>query len=251
MNKLERLNLGLPASSGYSGKTLMPRDIAKACRDIQLTGMQPWRNFELTKAIATALGESSGSLGAWHDNYTNGVLTSRDCGLFQDNIPARMIGTDYEDSLRTDSFDPDVYEKVEVRNIKFAYDLYNSDWQRNGKSDIRRWQPWVAYDSGWATFPEWWVWHQQDGNPVGPWIPTGRYIHKAISGQMNNMIVNEKLWRPEDALHYMQNYISYFKITSGEPYINNQGIIAWHIPAKPTAPPEDGVGPRPKANDGS
>jgi hypothetical protein len=226
-----------------SGKVLMPRDIAAA-------GIEFWHNYELTKMIATALGESAGYLGAFHDNYdpTNTVIVSRDCGLMQDNIPAAEIGTPVEDGLRTESFDPAVYGPIVEHNVHTAWDLYNEPWVGR---PIRLWQPWVAYTTGWATFPAWWIWHQDtSGNAVGPWIPTGRYIHRAIAGQMNNHIVNLKDWTVDYALRWGQNYAREFGIDPSLLYVTSAGILSWHIPPKPTEPPADGVGPRPVANNG-
>lgn len=273
--------------SGYAGKTLMPRTIAESA-------ITYWRNYELTKAIAVALGESSGSLGAWHDNLTplhecdvhqivlnpelyyamtvldpdtgkvrlgdgtvelhppeSEVLTSRDCGLYQINIPAKNVNTSVEYSLRSESTDPAEYEPVRDANIKRASDMYNTVWVRDGKTDIRRWQAWVAYTTGWATFPEWWVWRHVNGIPQGPWVKTGRFIHRAVAGQMNYHLVILKDWNEQQALYYGKRYAAHFGITQGKLVINKQGIVTWDsIPSMPSAPPADGVGPRPKSNNG-
>lgn len=270
--------------SGLAGKTLMPRQIAA-------TGHTYWQNYELTKAVAVALAESAGSLGAWHDNLTllsqtdagqvvanpetgqkmtvldpalgkvrlddgtverhppeSMVETSRDCGLYQINIPASQIDTTVEDSLRTVSTDPADYTPVWETNTRHALSLYNQPWTNR---TLRRWQPWVAYTTGWATFPNWWVWHQDaDKNPVGPWLPTGRYIQRAIAGQMNYHVVIAKDWTATVALSYAHRYAAHFGVADTL-YVNTQGIVAWHIPPKPSAPPTDGVGPRPVPNDGA
>jgi hypothetical protein len=231
----------------YAGKTIMPRDIGYSA--YRLTD---WRNFELTKAIGTALGESKGSLGAWHDNLdaANNVV-SRDCGLFQINIPASQIGTGQEMALRSESLDPAIYETVRDYNTTRALELYNHPWTRNGQPDIRRWEPWVAYTSGWVPFPEWWVWHQDaNDKPIGPWVETGRYIHRAIVGQMNLHVVILKDWTVDQGLFYGQRYIDHFGIKGGK-IGNKNGAVAWvTTPPQPASPPSDGVGPRPVENDG-
>jgi hypothetical protein len=225
----------------YAGKALMPRTIAEACRP-------HWMNYELTKAIAVSLGESAGYVGSWHDNLDgNGALKSRDCGLFQINIPAVRVDTYVEEALRTESKDEEVWRPVLTNNILAAERLYNSPVDR---WRTRLWQPWYAYTTGWATFPEWWVWKQTNGVPTGPWVATGRYIHKAIAGQMNYHIVILKDWTPEQALYYAARYTKKFGIATGELGVK-QGILQWvKIPPKPLTPPANGVGPRPVPNDG-
>lgn len=225
----------------YAGKALMPRTIAEAC-------LPHWKNYELTKAIAVCLGESAGYIGAYHDNLDgNGDLKSRDCGLFQINIPAVRVGTYVEEALRTDSFDEENWKPVLENNVDAAVRLYNAEWQA---FRTRLWQPWYAYTTGWATFPEFWVWKQTNGVPTGPWVATGRYVHRAIAGQMNNHIINLKDWTPERALYYSARYTEKFGIHEGELGVK-QGILQWvKIPPKPTEPPANGVGPRPVPNDG-
>jgi hypothetical protein len=232
----------------YAGKTLMPRDVALSCYDLT-----PWRNYELTKALATALAESAGSIGAWHDNLgSDGVtVASRDCGLFQINIPAAEIGTAAELALRTDSTDPTVYQPVLENNVMAAFRLYEEPWTRNGNPDIRRFEAWVAYIEGWATFPEWWVWHQDNGNPIGPWLATGRYVQRAIAGQMNNHVVNLKDWPVTMALTYGKKYAEHFGIDPDLLHVTGAGVLGWTVPVMPGAPPVDGVGPRPVPNDGT
>lgn len=223
-----------------TGKVLMPRTIAELCHP-------HWQNYELTKAIATALGESGGYVGAYHDNLDgNGDLKSRDCGLFQINIPAVRVGTYVEEALWTDRFEDENWKPVAVNNVLAAERLYNSPVDR---WRTRLWQPWYAYTLGWATFPEAWVWKHVNGQPVGPWVPTGRYIHKAIAGQMNYHVVTLKDWTVEKALYYSARYTEKFGITQGG-LVVKQGILQWVYPPKPMAPPADGVGPRPVPNDG-
>jgi hypothetical protein len=274
------------------GKTIIPRLIAAECK-------RYWSNYELTKAVATALGESAGSLGAYHDNLTvlsdcyigqevlnpelyyhmavinpttgkikilpdgptemhppeSEVITTRDLGLFQINRSASIVGTDNEKLLRTTDLDPAVYEPVMRNNIDVAFALYDTAWSLREGVAKRHWQPWVAYTSGWATFPEFWVWHQDaDGNPVGPWVKTGRYIQRAISGQMNYHILVMKDWTVEQALYYGKRYATHFEVkaplqaskaTEGHP-----SIVGFVTPPMPTEPPADGVGPRPTPNSG-
>lgn len=230
----------------YAGKTIIPREIAAECH-------RYWINYELTKAVATALGESAGSLGAWHDNLAAGVA-SRDCGLFQINIPASKIGTPDEFALRTESLDPAEYMPVMHTNVDRARQLYLARWMRGGESDIRRWQAWVAYTTGWATFPEFWVWHQDaDGNPIGPWIATGRYIQRAICGQMNYHVVIKGDWDIQKALYYGARYAEHFGVKADlivKPQKNGPDVIGFQTPPKPVDPPADGVGPRPVPNNG-
>jgi hypothetical protein len=244
--KEQRLALGLQGSSGLAGKTLLPRQIAGLGKD---TG---WSDYELTKMVATSLGESAGSLGAWHDNSDQVAPDpdSRDCGLMQINIPFRLVGTDAEARLRTESLNESEWGPVAMNNAAHGMQLYETPWKRGGKTDIRRWQPWVAYTTGWATFPYAWVWHQEGGVPVGPWLPTGRYIHRAIAGQMNYHVAILKGWSPEKALRVAkQYYVPHFGVKQVTYAVVNGLVTPKYDPA-PTAPPADRVGPRPVPNDG-
>ena len=227
--------------SPYAGKRLKPREVADRAS-------HRWTGVNLVKATATFLGESGGSVGAWHDNEgADGKLLSRDCGLAQINIPASKVGTEYEAKLRTDSLDPAVYEPVIAENLRRARELYDTPWIRGGKKDKRRWQPWYAYTQGWATFPEWWIWARP---ALDSWKPTGRYIQKAVLGIANFRLLIAKAVTPERALEIAQGYADIFKI-EGELGIRPSGIAWVHIPAKPSAPPPDGIGPRPTPNDGT
>jgi len=236
------------SSSGYAGKTLLPREIAEEGRNY-------WKNYELTKAVAVALGESGGSLGAWHDNYkSDGVtLSSRDCGLYQINIPAGDVGTQVEKDLRSESLDPYEYIPVKQANAYRAWEMYNRNWIRDGKQDIRRWQAWVAYTTGWALFPEFWVWRHVNGVPEGPWVATGRFIQRAICAQMNYHLVITKDWNENQALYYGKRYADHFKVKSNlfiKRPKNSAAVVAFEIPDKPEFPPSDGIGPRPVPNNG-
>lgn len=233
-------------SWGIVGKSLMPRTIGGEC--YRLTD---WRGYELTKAIAVSLGESAGTLGAWHDNLDDsGHVSSRDCGLYQINIPASLIGTSYEEDLRTESLEEEIYQPVLENNIAAALAKYNAPWTRDGKSSKRYWQPWVAYTSGWATFPHAWTWKQTAGEPTGPWQATGRYIYRAIAGQMNMHVVIQKDWTVESALFYGKRYAAHFGITDAQLFIMKTDIVGWHYPPAPSSPPADGIGPRPVPNNG-
>jgi hypothetical protein len=226
----------------------MPRVIAQAVHE-----ETPLRNFELTKAVAVALGESAGYLGAWHDNLAaDGVtVVSRDCGLYQINIPASEIGTAVEDQLRTESKDPAVYEPVFQTNVSEMFALYTESWTRDGKPDIRRWEAWVAYTSGWVPFQQQWVWRQDAGMPVGPWVATGRYLARAICGQMNYHAVISRDWSLAKALYYAQFYAVHFGLVDVSFAISpTYGIVVPVYAAAPAAPPADGVGPRPVPNSG-
>jgi hypothetical protein len=226
----------------YAGKQLQPRDIVALVNP-------HWPN-QRVKATATCLAESQGYVGAWHDNLYSGRVASRDCGLFQINIPSSQIGTQAESNLRTESLDPADYMPVAKWNVDAAYRLWARPWTRDGKKDYRRWQPWVAYSSGWAMFPESWVWHQQDGEPVGPWIPTGRYLHKACRAVANwHLLINGSL-DIEGAKAECKRLLDQYGATDcGVSYSDRQAVYVVY-PPKPTSPPEDGVGPRPKENDG-
>ena len=229
----------------YAGITLKPRVMADHL-------FRVWQNRdERHKALATALGESKLSVGAWHDNE-NDTTASRDCGLFQINIPGFAIGTESEAKLRTESLDPEVYEPVIAYNIKRARDLYDSPMHRDGEyvMDKRYWQPWVAYTSGWCSFPEWWVWRQVEGEPVGPWVATGRYIHKAVVGWANWHLLIREDKSGEDALAFAKKNQAHWKIKGELALHPERGVFFKSFPAKPQAPPEDGVGPRPVPNDG-
>ncbi len=180
------------------------------------------------------------------------VITSRDCGLFQINLRADDVGTEEEANLRTESIDPLVWQPVMDANVQRARLMYDRAWMRDGKQDIRRWQAWVAYITGWATFPEFWVWRQDaDHNPVGPWVKTGRYIQRAIAGQMNRRVMFVGDWGEKEAVYYGKRYARHFGINPDALYWDaKNGIVGWHVPPAPQAAPSDGVGPRPIPNNG-
>jgi hypothetical protein len=84
---------------------------------------------DIVMAVSVALAESQGYAGSYNDNVgPDGIISSRDCGLWQINIPTSLIGTAEETRLRTDL----------GYNAARAFLL----WQARG------WQPWAAYNSG-------------------------------------------------------------------------------------------------------
>ncbi len=224
-----------------AGKHLSPRNIAVA-------GAPHWHGRELVKMVATVGSESLGYIGAWHDNVDNaGKTTSRDCGLMQISIPFRQVGTGTEWSLRTESKEEAEWQKVLKLNVLTGYKLYEQPWTLG---DIRRWQPWHGYTSGWATFPEWWIWHQDaDHNPTGPWMPTGRYLMRAISGVANYHLLVKKDMTEKQAIDWAILEAAHWGI-QGMIGIRG-GYIGWSaFPTKPVKPPKDGIGPRPVQNEG-
>jgi hypothetical protein len=226
----------------YAGQTLMGR------QHVALVAPH-WPN-EKVKATATAMAESSLSIGAWHDNDEDGELVSRDCGLYQINIPAEQVGTSVEDSLRTDSKEEAVFMPVAHTNIDAAYRKWTEPWIRDGRRDYRRWQPWVAYTSGWAMFSKAWVWKQTEGEPTGPWTPTGRYLHRAIRAVANWHYVVAKDMNQQEATQEAKRLASYYGIDDTIYYWHDTTFVTCKYPPAPTAPPVDGVGPRPVKNNG-
>jgi hypothetical protein len=227
-----------------AGKTLMPRDGAAALA----VYFGHVGDVELTKGVATGLGESQLSVGAWHDNpSTDGThIVSRDCGWMEHSIDASLIGTAQEAALRSVSTDPAVYTPVVDTGARLTWEKYNQPWTRNGRRDIRRWQPWFAYTLGWATFPEWWVWE----HGVGPWVSTGRYVQRAICGVANHWLVHRGA-QPSEALQIAVGLQGTFKVKGTLEFSQKRRIVIWSVvPGKPSKPPADGVGPRPIQNDG-
>lgn len=215
-------------------------------RDVAAYADKHW-NDGILKATAVALAESHGSLGAWHDNVSDsGEILSRDCGLYQINIPAFFVGQPQELSLRTESKVLDEYSEVAKYNTLRAYQLYSSPFTRDGIKTIRKWQPWVAYTSGWAMFPEWWVWAQPN---LDHWAPTGRYLQLAIRGVANYKLLHLKK-SPEECLSWAKSQADKYQVTGTLSYDPKKFIWWSSIPPKPSLPPSDGVGPRPVKNNG-
>ena len=221
------------------GKQLLPRDFAAACA-------AHWTGTELVKAVAVGFGESDLFVGAYNDNG-NGT---RDSGIFEINIEHDAIGTPLEYKYRTPSLVPDIYEPVVAASVNEAFALYNSPFERNGKSDIRRWEPWFAYTEGIATFPYAWVYDQTHGVPTGPWSKTGRYLHKAICGVANYHLLIKKDMNIAEALAYATKEATAFGLDSKITRSAKLNVVTFVPPPEPTAPPKDGIGPRYKPNEG-
>lgn len=81
---------------------------------------------ELVVSVAVCLSESQGYDRAYNDNVVNGVVKSRDVGLWQINIDADQIGTSVEENL---------------------YDVHNNAEAMFAKYAERGWQPWVAFNT--------------------------------------------------------------------------------------------------------
>lgn len=226
-----------------AGKQLLPREIAAL-------GAPAWEDVELVKMVATSLGESAGYVGAWHDNLSSaGVVLSRDCGLMQINIAASAIDGPLDQRLRTTAKTPALYEPVALENVRAALALYNEAGTNGGR---RRWEPWVAYTTGWATFPAWWTWHQNaQGKPIGPWNETGRYLQRAIVGVANYRLLIAKDKTALEALSYARSLQSSFDV-DGKLGVSSKRIVGWSsVPPAPSGPPADGTGPRPVVNHGA
>jgi hypothetical protein len=213
-----------------------------------------WPNKKV-RATSVAIAESHCSLGAWHDNFpasthklfhlndpvaaleepfehyeaarVDASPTSRDCGLFQINIDGGKIGSSLEASLRTESLDPAMYLPVAKANVRAAYKL----WERRG------WQPWVADNTGWTTYPEAWAYHHVDGVPVGPWVPSGRYLHQAIRAVANWHLLIAKDLGQTEALLEANRLANQYGITKGDLAYDERHAIYWIYPPAPTEPP--------------
>lgn len=103
------------------GPQWQPRDLASLCHN------HGWAEAgSLFIAVAVCLAESQGYQRAYNLNKdSQGNVLSKDCGLFQINIPASAIGTEEESRL----FDEADY------NASRAYQLFTA----------RGFQPWYAY----------------------------------------------------------------------------------------------------------
>lgn len=165
-------------------------------------------------------------------------IWSRDCGLYQISIPARLINSPYEFTIRTESLDLETYMPVAKANVQAAYDLWNNPWVRDGKEDFRRWQPWVAYNSGWAMYPEAWAWHHDENkNPVGPWVKTGRFLHNAIRAVANWHLYIAKDMNEKEALEEAERLAGYWVTRHGELKYSSRNGIYWVYSPAPTTPP--------------
>lgn len=224
----------------------MPRQIT----DLVVGANPIWANRKV-EGTATFLAESHGSVGAWHDNLdANGAITSRDCGIPQINIRAQAVGTSDEFSLRTESLDVAVYIPVAAHACEIAARLYQEPWIRDGQTTIREWQPWVAYTSGWALYPEAWVWHRAEGKPIGPWIATGRYLHQAIRAVANWHLYTKKDLMTDAALAEGERLANIYGVTKGSLMYSSTRGVYWRYPPVPNDPPVDPVAEYPQKNDG-
>ncbi len=106
-----------------AGKQLQPREL------VSLTYDAGWKeSHNLVTAVAVCLAESQGYTRASNDNLdADKNVVSRDCGIYQINIPAAEIGTSKEEALYDPAFNVGV-----ARNLFLA----------------RGFEPWVAFQSG-------------------------------------------------------------------------------------------------------
>lgn len=183
-------------------------------------------------------------------------IVSRDCGLYQINIPARLIGSDYEATLRTESLDPADYEPVAKQNVQAAYEKWNEQMTRPaGQVQKRMWQPWVAYTSGWVMYPEAWVWHHiiddnGDPKPAGPWVQSGRYLHQAIRATANFKLLIEESLNADEAVAEAERLATYWGITQGDILYDVRHAVYWKFPPAPVDPPTAEPYGYPVKNDG-
>lgn len=146
-----------------AGKRLMPREIASLCYRHGWTDTK-----DLVVAVAVCLSESNGYPRAWNDNVVDGVVKSRDLGLFQLNHPAKVIGTAAEENMYIPGWNVQAARQHYLR----AIDYYGADFG---------WKPWYGWLDGYATDPAWWV----KSRKTGRWFKPGRYLHRALRGVAN------------------------------------------------------------------
>ena len=157
----------------------------------------------------------------------------------QININASEIGTAAEEALMTSSRDPNVWLPIVNANIAAGRRLYES----------RKWEPWFAYTFGWATFPAWWTWHQENGKAIGPWMKTGRYLQRALVGVANFHHLTAQDMTLAQAVKLADSLAAHFKVQGKVGPVKNE--VYWtQVPPKPSVPPADGLGPRPVPNNG-
>jgi hypothetical protein len=220
-----------------AGDHLQPRDLT------ELVDAE-WPQNRI-KTVATILSESQGYVGAFNFNYDDqGNVVSMDCGLMQVSVPQSQVGLPRTEQLLSDP----------VYNIAQGRLLYDQPMIRNGKQDKRRYQPWVGYRSGLATFPEFWVWHQVQGVPTGPWVPTGRYVQRAIAGVANWHQIIRKDKSKDEALAFAAAEAETFGVKVQPTLVHQKStgldLVTFVAPKAPSGAPADGVGPRPIPNDG-
>jgi len=143
-------------SKGFlEGDQMLPSAIAEIAHGVG------WRDTDLVVAVAVCLAESQGFTKARCENYdTNGKMLTVDVGPWQINMPGAEISGDEFRRLQ----DP-------VYNARRAYRMWES----------RKWQPWVAFNTGVATNGNWWAFSVDKAE----WHRTGRYLHRAIRGVAN------------------------------------------------------------------
>ena len=109
---------------------------------------------------------------------------------------------------------------------------------------VRQLQPWVAYTSGWALYPEAWAWSK-----VLPdtWVATGRYLHKAIRG-VANYHYKAGHTSLQESLHVAEALADQYRITKGDVYLHPTEAVTWHYPPRPSDP--GSAADYPKKNDG-
>lgn len=106
-----------------AGKQVQPREIAELAYAAGVVDSN-----DLALAVMICLAESQGFDHAINDNLdNNGKLLSRDVGMWQINIKADQVGTDFETSL---------YDRK--TNARAMFQLFQN----------RGWTPWVAYVTG-------------------------------------------------------------------------------------------------------
>lgn len=217
---------------------------------------EPWRMEGKTVAetlldiAKEARAEAAKVAGHSSDSPT---FTSRDCGLGQINIPWRLVGTETETNLRTESKDPLIYKPVARKNIQAVAALYTSPWIfPSGHRGWREWQAWVAALTGWCWYPEFYCWHRDaNGQPVGPWVPTGRFLQKAIRAVVNHDLLIAKKWTdPRKAVEAGERLAEIYGVTKGELAYDAKKFVYWKYPTAPTSPPADPWAAYPKRNDG-
>jgi hypothetical protein len=173
---ITRLEAGEAKAGVLEGRQWQPRDIAKAMYDAG------WVNLlNLTRGVATCLGESQGFDKAENDNFnSDGELTSRDVGAMQINISAAAVGSDYEAQLHDFNF-----------NIHEARRLW-LQWRQPGDNDVQAWNHWVAFKSGIVTDP----------------LAKGKYIQKATRG-VGNFVADYLFHIPEPPLLWYKDGAKY------------------------------------------
>lgn len=168
-------------------------------------------------------------------------IASRDCGLFEINIPGRDIGTSIEYELRTESLVPDVANRVALANMRAAANLYRQRWSSR---EFREWQAWVAVLTGWAFYTEAYVWSKVVENT---WVATGRYLHKAIRGVANMHWKSGHVFLM-GALSVAEDLASLYGIEKGDLWVDpahQERGVQWRYPPKPTEPGTDADYPKP------